>query len=177
MNKKDKKNGLILLLAVVLMFMSVCYSILFQKLTILGSVKVEPQWKIKVTEVTFKEYNNGVNENVEFTGNAISISALLEKPGDYVDYIIKVENKGNMDAMLSDVLNTIEESKYIKFDFKALDEAGNDLESFDNLKLKSGEYQYFRCRIYFDNDSNDIIETDETAKNVIVLNYIQDLSK
>lgn len=177
MNKKDKKNGLILLLAVVLMVMAVCYSILFQKLTVLGTVKIEPQWKIKVTEVTFKEHNTGVNKGVEFTGNAISLSALLKNPGDYVDYIIKIENNGNMDAKLSDVLNTIEESKYIKFDFKALNESKEELEGFDNLKLKSGEHQYFKCRIYFVNDSNEIIEREESAKNVIVLNYIQDISK
>ena len=114
MKEKDKKSGLILLLTALLVFMAVCYSILFQRLSIIGTVKVDPRWNIKITEVTLEEGGNAVNKNMQYTDNSVSLSADLKVPGDYVDYIIKVENKGNINAKLSDVLNTMDQSKYIK---------------------------------------------------------------
>ena len=98
MKEKDKKSGLILLLTALLVFMAVCYSILFQRLSIIGTVKVDPRWKIKITDVTAEEVGNAVNKNIQYTDNSVSLSADLEGPGDYVDYIIKVENKGNINA-------------------------------------------------------------------------------
>ena len=174
MKEKDKKSGLILLLTALLVFMAVCYSILFQKLSIIGTVKVDPRWNIKITEVTLEEGGNAVNKNIQYTDNSVSLSADLEGPGDYVDYIIKVENKGNINAKLSDVLNTMDQSKYIKFSFKALDKNGKEIDKLENLKLKSGKYQYFNCRIYFTDEAGNFTGDMETAKNIIVLNYVQD---
>lgn len=174
MKEKDKKNGLILLLTLLLLFMAVCYSILFQRLSIIGTVKVDPRWKIKITEVNVKEVGNAVNKNMKYTDNSVSLSADLEGPGDYVDYVIKVENKGNINAKLSNVLNTMDQSKYIKFSFKALDKKGNEIDELENLKLKSGKYQYFKCRIYFNDEAGNFSGDIEVAKNLIVLNYVQD---
>lgn len=174
MKEKDKKSGLILLLTALLVFMAVCYSILFQRLSIIGTVKVDPRWNIKITEVTLEEGGNAVNKNMQYTDNSVSLSANLEGPGDYVDYIIKVENKGNINAKLSDVLNTMDQSKYIKFSFKALDKNGKEIDKLENLKLKSGKYQYFKCRIYFNDEDGNFTGDMETAKNTIVLNYVQD---
>lgn len=174
MKEKDKKNGLILLLTLLLLFMAVCYSILFQRLSIIGTVKVDPRWKIKITEVNVKEVGNAVNKNMKYTDNSVSLSADLEGPGDYVDYVIKVENRGNINAKLSNVLNTMDQSKYIKFSFKALDKKGNEIDELENLKLKSGKYQYFKCRIYFNDEAGNFSGDIEVAKNLIVLNYVQD---
>lgn len=174
MKEKDKKSGLILLLTALLVFMAVCYSILFQRLSIIGTVKVDPRWKIKITDVTAEEVGNAVNKNIQYTDNSVSLSADLEGPGDYVDYIIKVENKGNINAKLIDVLNTMDQSKYIKFSFKALDKNGKEIDKLENLKLKSGKYQYFNCRIYFNDEAGNFTGDMETAKNTIVLNYVQD---
>lgn len=174
MKEKDKKSGLILLLTALLVFMAVCYSILFQRLSIIGTVKVDPRWNIKITEVTLEEGGNAVNKNIQYTDNSVNLSADLEGPGDYVDYIIKVENKGNINAKLSDVLNTMDQSKYIKFSFKALDKNGKEIDKLENLKLKSGKYQYFKCRIYFNDEGGNFTGDMETAKNTIVLNYVQD---
>ena len=104
MKEKDKKSGLILLLTALLVFMAVCYSILFQRLSIIGTVKVDPRWNIKITEVTLEEGGNAVNKNIQYTDNSVNLSADLEGPGDYVDYIIKVENKGNINAKLSEYI-------------------------------------------------------------------------
>ena len=104
MKEKDKKSGLILLLTALLAFMAVCYSILFQRLSIIGTVKVDPRWNIKITEVTLEEGGNAVNKNMQYTDNSVSLSADLKVPGDYVDYIIKVENKGNINAKLSEYI-------------------------------------------------------------------------
>ena len=104
MKEKDKKSGLILLLTALLVFMAVCYSILFQRLCIIGTVKVDPRWNIKITEVTLEEGGNAVNKNIQYTDNSVNLSADLEGPGDYVDYIIKVENKGNINAKLSEYI-------------------------------------------------------------------------
>ena len=151
MKEKDKKSGLILLLTALLVFMAVCYSILFQRLSIIGTVKVDPRWNIKITEVTLEEGGNAVNKNMQYTDNSVNLSAHLEGPGDYVDYIIKVENKGNINAKLSDVLNTMDQSKYIKFSFKALDKNGKEIDKLENLKLKSGKYRLVR---YFTSEEN-----------------------
>lgn len=174
MKEKDKKSGLILLLTALLVFMAVCYSILFQRLSIIGTVKVDPRWNIKITEVTLEEGGNAVNKNIQYTDNSVNLSANLEGPGDYVNYIIKVENKGNINAKLNDVLNTMDQSKYIKFSFKALDKNGKEIDKLENLKLKSGKYQYFKCRIYFNDEAGNFTGDMETAKNIIVLNYVQD---
>lgn len=128
----------------------------------------------KITEVTLEEIGNAVNKNIQYTDNSVSLSANLEGPGDYVDYIIKVENKGNINAKLSDVLNTMDQSKYIKFSFKALDKNGKEIDKLENLKLKSGKYQYFKCRIYFNDEASNFTGDMETIKNTIVLNYVQD---
>ena len=48
------------------------------------------------------------------------------------------------------------------------------IDTKENLKLKSGKYQYFKCRIYFNDEAGNFTGDMETAKNTIVLNYVQD---
>lgn len=175
--EKDKKNWIIALLFVVLIFMAICYSIAFQKLRINGIAKVEANWKIKITEIKANEFGTGKNKHLSFTDNIATFSVELEKPGDYVDYIIKVENQGNIDAQLGTVIDTTDkESNYIKHNIVAINVDNTETDSLEGRVLNSGGYDYFKYRIYY-NEGDELLSKGETVSNSLVLNYVQKKSK
>lgn len=111
MKEKRGKNIAIAVLCIALVFMAVGYAALSQTLTINGTATVEGSWDVHFISIEDITGSNATNEGVSDTvptvpdtgATTLDVSFSLKKPGDYVVYKVVVENKGNIDAVLSEL--------------------------------------------------------------------------
>ena len=61
---QDKKKTLIGILSSLVCVMAVGYALLAQELTINGRASIDSTWKVEITNITQKEINGGVTENL-----------------------------------------------------------------------------------------------------------------
>lgn len=100
---KDKKNILIGALLFTIVVMAVGYAAFAQTLTINGNAKISGEWDVEITGITSSKVGTADAGTPTFTAATATFDASLAKPGDSVTYTVTVENKGNIDAKLSDI--------------------------------------------------------------------------
>ena len=119
MRKSKKKNIMIIVLFFVLVLMGVGYSIVSQKLTISGTAKMQGAWDIKITSMELVEENKtGMAKDIShsYTNTTAVFESKLFAPGDSIEYKVTVENQGNIDAVLKDIIQTkTNKDKNLKF--------------------------------------------------------------
>ena len=113
MNNRGK-GKIIGLLFVALIFMGIGFAVLQSNLNITGSSTASGTFDIKITQMT--ETSNSVSNGVEVKTNSFSdlsasISAEFIKPGDFVEYELKIENRGTIDALLRTSMDTNEKEQ------------------------------------------------------------------
>lgn len=104
------KNILIGVLLAVVLVMAVGYAAFAQQLTINGSAKITSNWDVHMTQTGASATPNytsdtvtGGTVNVEEGGLKANFSATLISPGDKVTFVVPIENKGTLDAVLDDI--------------------------------------------------------------------------
>ena len=87
------------------------YAAFSTNLEIKGTSKVTSNWDIEITDVK-ESAQNGLAENVKMYYEKLeaSVEANLYDKGDSMEYDITIENKGNIDAKLNDILTNTENS-------------------------------------------------------------------
>ena len=117
MRDRKKRNIIIGSLCCLLVFMGIGYALLTQILTINGTATLTGSWNIKITGIETTEIvGSATNETTPtFTEDTATFSVGLKKPGDKIKYIVRVENLGSIDAVLSLNSSTIIPHKDIKF--------------------------------------------------------------
>ena len=119
MKDRKKRNIIIGALCCLLVFMGIGYAILSQTLNISGIANMQGNWSVKITNMKLLEANKtGRAENVSntFTDTTASFEANLWMPGDSIEYEVTVENQGNIDAVLKDIIQTkTNKDKNLKF--------------------------------------------------------------
>ena len=122
MKDRKKRNIIIGALCSLLVFMGIGYAILSQTLNISGTANMQGNWSVKITNMKLLEANKtGRAENVSntFTDTTASFEANLWMPGDSIEYEVTVENQGNIDAVLKDIIQTkTNKDKNLKFSKK-----------------------------------------------------------
>ena len=114
---KFKRKKLIFLSLLLILIMGIGYSAISSSLKIDSTAKVEANtWNI-TKEIIYKDGN--VNNNqVTINDDTLTFSSTLHNEYDYYDFIIKVENKGTIDASL-ETLNlsslTQEQQNLVKY--------------------------------------------------------------
>ncbi len=101
---KKSKNIIMCVIIIVILAMSVGYASIVTKHTINGISKIVGEWDVRITSV----YAAYISENCdagkpEFTNTSITLNAKLVKPGDYITYMIIIENIGTFDAILNNI--------------------------------------------------------------------------
>ena len=107
---KKKRNIIIFSLIGILMCMTIVYAAFQTKLEIKGTSKVTSNWDIEITNVT-NGTPVGSGENAvapTWTMTTASMEANLYNKGDAMEYDVTIENKGNIDAKLNDILTNVE---------------------------------------------------------------------
>jgi uncharacterized membrane protein len=106
---KDKKNLLIGALLFTIVVMAVGYAAFATTLTINGNATISGKWDVEITGIESAVTGTANAGSPSFTTTTATFDATLVKPGDSATYTVTVENKGNIDAKLSDITLTPQE--------------------------------------------------------------------
>ena len=167
MSNKDKKNLMIMLLFVSVMFMSIGYAMLSTELEKKQNyADSKAVWDIKITTISSIETQGlakNVLANVENSFSA-KFNSSLQTPNDKVTYTINVKNHGTIDAKLSaiNIMPSDGIENNIKYSIEGIE--------LDEV-LKSGESKLFTLVAHYDGD---IPSEEQINKEVtLILDYIQ----
>lgn len=170
MKAKKRKNILIVALVAAMLFMSVAYAILSQQLNITGNISAQGNtWKVEITEISVNSTSGAaVSESETFTLTSANFTTQLTRPGDAVNYIITVENKGTIDATLESITSNMAElmadQSYIKYEL-----TGASVDS----TLAAGGTSQVGVNVSFDSSATSLPEDTITQSLNVTLNYVQ----
>ncbi len=108
MSERKKRNIIICSLCGVLLFMTVGYAAFNTLLDINGTTSITSNWEIKITNVERTNITNMAEEvnNPVWSELTASMEANLYQKGDSIEYDVTIENKGTLDAVLTNVEQT-----------------------------------------------------------------------
>lgn len=172
-HKLKFKDVLIIVLCVLMVTMGIGYSIMARNLVIKGYTKVSSSssnTKLNVVitsiEVTDNKTEGTENKNA-YVKNPISavFESTLSKPGDYIEYLVTIENKGSIDATLDYANLNPKESPYLVFE-----RYGNAL---DFPELKVGESTTINIKVSFKDMDKLPDDFQHSAKTELLLRYVE----
>lgn len=104
---KNSKNIIIGALLIVIAVMAVGYSAFATQLTINGTAEITGVWNVRIIGIEAQDVSKGCDAGEpQFTNTSATFNAKLAKPGDYITYLITIENSGTIDATLDGVTFT-----------------------------------------------------------------------
>ena len=155
MERRRKNNILIGVLCCALVFMGVGYAILSSVLTISSTANITGDFDIRITSVTplAAKTTSGatsVSTSVENDNVTANVEVSFNGPGDYITYLVTVENFGTIDGVISEVETNVNNSQY--YTIEALDMTTEQaLQTPVDLLVGSNPYQFY-VRLTFDKD-------------------------
>lgn len=165
MRRNKKKKIIIIALLGILTLMTAGYAALQTNLNIKGTSKINSNWDIRITNVREGAITGDAEKAKESTWNELTanIEANLYQKGDSIEYIITVENKGTIDAILNNISTNKTTNEAIKFTYSGINK---------NDKLYKGESTEIKVKIEYNPNFNGTPEIGSTEIN-ITLDYIQ----
>ena len=135
--KKTKQFQVTALLIITLCFMAIGYSLLSARITINGTANFMGDWSIQITSITSK--TTGLASNKVEPSGIGTTSAIFNvdiyKPGDKIEYTITMENKGSVDAIVSEVTLSGNDSEDVNFTAEGI-ARGNVIGISESLTFK-----------------------------------------
>lgn len=167
MRGRKKKNLIIIILCIILVFMGAGYALLTQTLSINGTSKITGKWNVYIESITATKINGkAINRDAVISDNkkSATFTADLYDEGDYIEYTVLVKNAGTIPAKLNSIqANTTNPSEFVKFTNTA--ENGYELGP-DSTML-------FIAKIYVENNTGGTLTDAENIKFVLDLNFVQ----
>ena len=164
MHRENKKTKNILIICLsLLLCLSVGYAAFQTNFSVKGSTAITGNWNIEVTNVSISE-TKGSGENTKtptWTQTTANMEANLYEPGDSVKYIVTIQNKGNIDAKLENIITSGETNNAV-----SIQTTGYNI----GETLKQGQTKQITVEIAYNPDYNGG-ETSSEAQ--IVVEYIQ----
>lgn len=167
MNKKEKdiRRFIMVMLLITVCFFSVAYAVLAENLDITGTSNIDASWNVLITDIESEDIvgtaTNASSPTV-LSPTSASFGANLLAPGDSITYAITIENKGTIDAKLSDIIlsdSTNNENGNIKYTLTGVEKG--------ITSLKVNEVNKAYLRVYYDaSGSSDNLEAE--TKNISV---------
>ena len=146
--RQRRKNRIIITILITFLFiMTVGYAAFQSNLKISGTTSISSNWDIRITNVTEGVVTGDAENTKAPTWDKLTanIEANLYQKGDSIEYIITVENKGTIDAFLSNI--TTNETKHEAIKFTVQGPNVND-------KLFKGESTQIKVKIEYNPDFN-----------------------
>lgn len=179
MNKKMKRYLSVLVLILLLLGVTVGYSVLTQGLNITGTSKItNATWDVHFANVTVK--SGSVTADVAPTAPASGTTSMtytvnLVKPGDYYEFSFDVENKGSVDAKLSALpaLAGVSTAQDVYTNYTIVHTNGTPI-AVDEL-IPAGGKTNFTVRVEFDKNisANQLPTEAQTLTLTVGMTYIQ----
>ena len=123
MNKRRKNNIIIASLCAVVILMGVGYAAFSSQLNITGTSNITSNWDVRITNIE-SELNGATDLEAPTYDNTNGMYASfhtgLSKPGDYAEYTITIENRGDIDARIEQINTYYQENEYVTFTLSGL---------------------------------------------------------
>ena len=163
----NDKKVLIVILCLVVIVMSVAFSVYSTAITVQGTTVVDSIWKVEFN----KEESSCTSADISVEGLVATINASFTTPGESATCTLTVENKGTLDAKLNSIVKTETGNAPIIFTIEPTDE---EIPARDVLTKNNGKEQ-ITVNITFDESTTS--QPEETTKSAtIVAQYQQKLS-
>ncbi len=101
-----RKNIIIIVMLILsLLIMAIGYATFATEFDLIGNVEIIGDWNVAITKIEPIFVSEGCDAStVSFTDTEASFEAKLLKPGDHITYEVTIENKGTINAELTDSL-------------------------------------------------------------------------
>lgn len=165
--RKSNKNIILLILLLVIVGMAVGYAALSQALVINGTANIAAEWNICFTDITAGTMVGAENKTApSYTATTATFDVNLLYPGATAEYIVTVENQGNINAVLTSVdgIDTANATAPTDITY-TIDAQQGDALNADAEKT-------YKVTVTWDANSTSIPET-KTKTATITLNYEQ----
>lgn len=182
---QKRKKRVIVALAVIVAFMAVGYALLSQDLTINGNSKITADWNVQITGIEATSINGGQNmdstftspENPTFDATSATFNAALPMPGAGVGYIVTIENKGSIPAVLTEEPNfdTVNSQEPTDVTY-VLNYNAEGSTAAEEGYLAPGEKAQYAVMVQWSEDATSVPTTKEKAAT-ITFNYEQDTTQ
>ena len=156
-----KKNIIIGIMCVSILFMGIVFALFETKLTINGTSTLLGEWDIAITNIS--STITGTAQNITaptFTGINATLNFGFYKPGDKIEYAITVSNNGNINAIISDVIINTSGSSDIIYTVQDLQK---------NTTLSKNTSTTFKLVTEFDRDATVIPAITEKTINIVLV--------
>ncbi len=117
MHRENIKSKLILVIClIILLCLSVGYAAFQTSLNVKGNASITSDWNIEITGVqVINTTGNGENaSSPSWTKTTANMEANLYEPGDSVKYKVTVQNKGDLEANLQNVITNKDNNESVK---------------------------------------------------------------
>ena len=169
MRDRKKRNIIIGSLCCLLIIMGIGYAVLSQTLNITGTANMRGTWDIKITDISEASRTGRADPGtptISSSGVSASFEANLWMPGDSITYNITVNNNGNIDAALKELVPSVENGvQQVKFSNNAV----------QGKVLRQNESYTFQVSVVFDENATEIPPDSKTTppKYTISLTFVQ----
>lgn len=171
---------IVAILAVTVLCMSIGFANYGQDLVIQGTTTVEAaKWDVHFKEGTYS-LTAGSKEATSYSLNTTTMTyeVTLEKPGDFYEFTVTVENGGTFDASLKALTMTsltAEQSKYLTYTITYDGTTYNATTENLSIALASGATKDVKIRVSYiqPDDATDLPSTEQTISLTATLSYIQ----
>lgn len=169
MRDRKKRNIIIGSLCCLLIIMGIGYAVLSQTLNISGTANMRGTWDIKITDISEASRTGRADPGtptISSSGVSASFEANLWMPGDSITYNITVNNNGNIDAALKELVPSVENGvQQVKFSNNAV----------QGKVLRQNESYTFQVSVVFDENATEIPPDSKTTppKYTISLTFVQ----
>ena len=145
--------------------MTAGYAAFQTNLKIKGTSGISSNWDIRITDVSVGEIHGDAENTKAPTWNELTanIETDLYSKGDYIEYIVTVENKGTVDAALSNVVTKESDNEAVKITFSGVN---------INDRLFKGESVQLKVKVEYNPEYNGQAPVG-SGESTITLEYTQ----
>ena len=177
--KRSRRNLAIFIAIILLLFISIGYSLVSTNITINGITNIRrSEWDVHFSSINVLTGSNlaVVPPNINNTGTIVNFSVNLDKVDDLYEFEAEVYNEGTIDAKISDCIKlglTQEQEDNVEFTVTYLDgspiSVGDELPAGTKKKLKVSVKYLELLPI----DETDLTNLYETLNLSFKIDYIQ----
>ncbi|MBR6133133.1 MAG: hypothetical protein IKQ29_00285 [Bacilli bacterium] len=177
MKNKMIHTFVILFLVLVIFAMSIYYAIAsyteLLEFNTTVSIKGQSVWNIGFVSDTYKEADNSQEGNVNINGSTLSANTVLQQPGDFYEFSIKIKNDGNVDGELTSMVINSDISDYVDISVKYGNNYYIGINNNLDIDLLVGESETVTIRMAYKSMSelDSLPDSDVEVNALVVLNY------
>ena len=168
MRTRQKQRIIIGTLCAVIIGLAVGYAVLSSQLSISGTGGIASDFNILFTDIQEGNMNGATTVNKQITDSTTATFTIdLKSPGSNGEYLITVENRGNIDAYVESIngINEANSTEPTDIKFSIEDIKVND-------KLKAKESKVFKVKVSWNSSSTSIPNTNKNL--TLTINFAQD---